>query len=74
MLTLFSPRGRPDSGVYQCHVTDGVTSLSRDYNVTVQRQWLFIELTPTSLHYVIDAEHVGRLSYILHGCAPCRVQ
>ena len=39
MLTIFSPQGGDDSGVYRCQVTDGVTSQSRDYVVTVQRQY-----------------------------------
>ena len=45
MLTIFAPRGQPDSGVYRCRVSDGVTSQSRDYVVTVQRQSLFIYKT-----------------------------
>ena len=38
MLTIFSPRGGADAGIYRCNVTDGLTSQSRDYVVTVQRQ------------------------------------
>jgi len=59
MLTLFSPRGDAASGKYRCQVSDGVTSQSRDYYVTVQRQWLFIDpasfcsaLTTRTLLYV----------------------